>query len=61
MSNSSDAKKFSSAFVPFFLALKLEVLKFEFCQVKNKNTYKHAINWQNFTGVGLKLAFRIRS
>jgi len=34
--NSSDAKKILSVFVSFFLALKskLQVLKFEFCQVE---------------------------
>jgi len=34
-SNSSDTKKFLSAFLSFFSALKaeLQVLKFEFCQV----------------------------
>jgi len=35
-SNSSGAKYFLSVFIPFFFALKaeLQVLKFEFCQIK---------------------------
>jgi len=33
--NSSDAKIFSSVFVPFFaFKARLEVLKFKFCQIK---------------------------
>jgi len=49
-------------FVSFFFALKaeLQLLKFEFFQVKK--TDKFAIKWQNFTQVGLqiKFSFRIR-
>jgi len=42
----------------FFFALKakLQVLKFEFCQIK-LITDKLAINWQNFAQVELQLEF----
>jgi len=47
----------------FYLLVKLQVLKFEFCQIKLGGiTDKLAINWQYFAQVGLQLkfAFRIR-
>jgi len=53
-------------YLTFFFALKarLQLFKFEFCQIKlgYRTINKLAINWQNFAQVGLQLqfAFRIR-
>jgi len=54
-------QKFFACVYIFLFALKaLQVLNFEFCQIK-LITYKLANNWQNFARVGLqlKLTFRI--
>jgi len=63
--NSSDAKNFRLCFYLSFFALKLQVLKLEYCQINLEwnifiYRYKLAVNWQNFAQLQLKFTFRIR-
>jgi len=58
-------QKISSVFLSIYFVLeaKLQILEFEFCQIKlrwNHRKKKLAINWQNFAQVELELKFALK-